>query len=364
LNFGQTCSRFTLLLFLSLVFASSPISAGEKIGKLDRQIKTIVDNSQLVVSTALTPVRLIFDTDIGPDCDDAGAAAVLHALANLGEVDILAMMVSTGGPTAKWGPPCLDAINTFYGRPDIPIGVLKAAGPQDSSKYNRQIAQEFPNDLKSGDNAPEATGLYRKILAKQPDHSVVIVTVGYLSNLRHLLDSNPDRYSKLNGLDLVARKVKLWCCMGGTYPRGKEWNFHRDPAASERVVNAWPTPVVFSGFEIGNAIHVGARLQTDTPKTNPIRRAYQLHTGGKNGQSWDQTAVLYAVRGHRGGLANVWDVEAKGHNHANRNGTNEWRAAPDRDHSYLIEKMPPADVAALIEKLMLQPPAVSGTKEK
>ena len=302
------------------------------------------------------PVRLIFDTDIGPDCDDVGATAVLHALADRGEVRILAMMVSSGGPTALWGPPCLDAINTYYGRPNIPIGVIRATGPADKSKYNRQIAQEFPNDLKTGKNAPEATSLYRKILSRQPDHSVVIVTVGYLSNLRALLDSKPDRYSKLDGERLIARKVRLWCCMGGTWPKGREWNFHRDTAATKRAVESWPTPVVFSGYEIGKRIFTGAKLKTGARADNPIRRAYQLYTGGKNRKSWDQTAVLYAVRGSRGRLKNVWDLKRGYRNRINPDGSNVWERFPGSQQSFLVEKMPPARVAAIIESLMLAPP--------
>jgi len=305
---------------------------------------------------AAEPVRLIFDTDIGPDVDDVGATAVLHALADRGEVRILAMMVSSGGPTARWGPPCLDAINTYYGRPDIPIGVFRGKEPKDKSKYNRQIAQEFPNDLKSGKNAPDATALYRKILSQQPDRSVVIVTVGYLSNLRALLDSRPDRYSRLSGEKLVARKVRLWSCMGGTWPKGREWNFHRDAVATKRAVESWPTPVVFSGYEIGKRIFTGARLKTSSRPNNPIRRAYQLYNGGKNRKSWDQTAVLYAVRGPAGKLRDVWEVKSGHRNRIKPDGSNFWESSPGSKQSYLVEKMPAARVASLIEALMLAPP--------
>src|SRR5437763_13051177 len=89
-------------------------------------------------------VPIIFDTDIGPDVDDAGAAAVLNALADNGEARILAMCACTSG---EWGAPCLDAINTYYGRPDIPIGTIKSEGFLPESAYNRQVALQFPNDL-------------------------------------------------------------------------------------------------------------------------------------------------------------------------------------------------------------------------
>src|SRR5688572_15365153 len=64
-------------------------------------------------------VRVILDTDLGIDVDDAGALAVLHALADKGEVRILATVANVNDPYA---PGALDAINTYYGRPNIPVG--------------------------------------------------------------------------------------------------------------------------------------------------------------------------------------------------------------------------------------------------
>ncbi|HTE17651.1 MAG TPA: nucleoside hydrolase, partial [Armatimonadota bacterium] len=183
------------------------------------------------------PAPVILDTDIGPDVDDAGTVAVLNALADRGEARILAMGACT---SSQWAAPCLDALNTYYGRPGIPVGTFKGTGfladPKEHEKYNRAVAERFPNDLKNGANAPDAAALYRRVLARQPDRSVVFCAVGPLNNLSRLLDSGPDRASRLSGTDLVARKVKLLSVMGGRYPEGKEWNFEQDPAAAARVM--------------------------------------------------------------------------------------------------------------------------------
>ncbi|HAH22177.1 MAG TPA: nucleoside hydrolase, partial [Prolixibacteraceae bacterium] len=45
------------------------------------------------------PVKIIFDSDMGPDFDDVGAITILHALAAKGECEILATMASDGYPT-------------------------------------------------------------------------------------------------------------------------------------------------------------------------------------------------------------------------------------------------------------------------
>ena len=42
----------------------------------------------------MQPVNLILDTDLGPDYDDVGAMALMHALADSGQVNILAVVSS------------------------------------------------------------------------------------------------------------------------------------------------------------------------------------------------------------------------------------------------------------------------------
>jgi inosine-uridine nucleoside N-ribohydrolase len=316
-------------------------------------------------ATAQGPVRVVFDTDLAADVDDVGALAVLHALADRGEVEILATLVSSRN---RHSVACLSALNTWYGRRDIPIGSVRgqvAGYPKDTggeveSTYTEEIARKFPRELRSAKDAPDAAAVYRRALAGQPDGGVVIVTVGFLTNLRNLLDSPPDDLSPLPGDELVRRKVRVWVCMGGKYPDGLfpdgggEYNLGLDTIASARAINDWPTPVVFSGFEIGAAIKTGARL-AQLPEESPVRAAYRLYNGLQDRESWDQTAVLYAVRGAR----DYWTESAPGLNlmHARvGQGYNQWLACPGGRHRHLVERMPPAELGRAIEDLMLQPP--------
>lgn len=310
------------------------------------------------------PVKVIFDTDMASDVDDVGALAVLHVLADLGEAEILAVGISSRNEHVG---PCLDAINTWYGRPDIPIGYQrgiqvgypKDTGEETESKYAEAVGKAFPHRLARSSDAPDAALLYRKVLAAQPDGSVVIVSVGFLTNLKSLLDTPPDAVSSWSGEELVRRKVRVWVCMGGKFPNGRfddgngEYNLRVDTVASLRALNDWPTPVVFSGFEIGARIFTGQRLQA-TREPNPVRTAYLHFNGLKDRQSWDQTAVLYAVRG----AAAYWTESEPGlclmHVHGS-SGYNEWIPTPRKDHRYLVEKMPPAEVGRVIEDLMMRP---------
>jgi len=311
------------------------------------------------------PVKVVFDTDMASDVDDVGALATLHALADLGEAESLAAGISSRNDHVG---PCLDAINTWYGRPDLPIGYQrgiqvgypKDAGDPTESKYAEAVAKAFPHRLARSSDAPDAALLYRKVLAGQPDGSVVIVSVGFLTNLKSLLDTPPDPASPLSGEELVRRKVKLWVCMGGKFPNGRfedgegEYNVKVDTAASVRAIHDWPTPVVFSGFEIGARVLTGARLRA-APETSPVRAAYLHFNGLANRQSWDQTAVPYAVRGPR----DYWTESEPGLclMHARVGfGYNDWVSALRMSHRYLIERMAPPELARVIEDLMTRPP--------
>ncbi len=298
-----------------------------------------------------SPVRVIFDTDMDTDCDDAGALALLHALADDGEAEILATVVSSH---YRYSVPCVEAINTYYGRPDLPVGCPKGPGADTNrgSAYAQQIAEAFPGEYRSNEDAPNAAIVYRKLLAAEQDHSVVVVTVGYVTNLRDLLATGADDHSPLSGPELVRRKVSRWVCMGGRYPShldpGVYGNFKPDPASAVEAVRNWPGEIVFTG--LGMDIITGMRLQ-ETPATNPVRRVYELYLRGKPGRpSWDPIAVLYAVRPDE----SFWRLDEQGYNHIFPNGTNEWRQTPDDPRHKLLKLQPQTKVKvqSIIENLI------------
>lgn len=293
-------------------------------------------------------MKVIFDTDISSDVDDVGAVAVLHALASQGKVDILAMMISSGDP---WSAPCIDALNTWYGRPDIPIGMIKDAYVTHESKYTQEIASIYPHDLKIAENAPGAVQLYRQVLSNQPDSSVIIVTVGYLSNLANLLQSGRDASSILNGSELVRKKVKYLISMGGDYPRGKEWNFFQDVNATHFVLENWPTRVFFVGYSLGLKVLTG-ESQRHASESSPVRLAYKLYNGIEGRPSWDQLAVLYAGEDHQG-RTEVFETSDGGINSVSSDGSNHWRKTESGYHHYVSLKQDGRRLADKINELML-----------
>ena len=152
-----------------------------------------------------TPVRIIFDSDMGPDYDDVGALAILHAMADKGECKILATVSSN---EHRLTTATLNVLNTYFKRPDIPVGIVKQNGINVScpQKWDSLIISKYPHAIKSNAEAHDALKLYRKILAAQPDKSVTIVTVGFLTNMSNLIASKPDEFSSLTGKELVKKK--------------------------------------------------------------------------------------------------------------------------------------------------------------
>lgn len=302
------------------------------------------------------PVRLILDTDIGNDIDDALALAMIHALENRGEVRLLAVTITKDN---RWAAPFVDLENTFFGRPEIPIGVVHNGKTTQDSNYLRETAQRrdsaghyvYPHRIQSGADAVDAVALLQRILTGQPDHSVTIAQIGFSTNLNRLLKAP-------GGRDLVSRKVKLLCLMAGNFQKAKpEYNVYTDPDAAKYLFANWPSPVVFSGFEIGLQVpfHYESVLKDfGYAAHHPVVDAYKIFLPkGEDRPNWDSTAALYAVRPDR----NYFDLSVPGRVTLGPKNTTVFAPDPAGNCRYLILKpgqRPRVD--AIIESLVSEPP--------
>ncbi len=310
-------------------------------------------------------VSIIWDTDMQWDWDDAGALAVLNAMADAGEAKILGIGSSTRGEAGKWNPHTIDAINTYYKRPDIPIG-KSLSGPSLGDMYGQWISTHgFTYELAPGQVWDNVVELYRKLLSEQPDTSVVIVTVGYTSNVKDLLMSEPDQYSDLDGKALVAKKVKFWSCMGGRYPgSGTEANFQDWHGHTKYAIENFPRPILGTSSEAGNVSSAGSSLEL-TPLTNPVRAIYrkrldeQGYPNTFSHSTWDLIATLVAVRDP----AQYFDLTSSGTNvitlDASNKTYNKWEPSPDKGYRYLIQT-DPRNVSAVLDELIGRAPALAG----
>ena len=241
-----------------------------------------------MLAAAAPPVPVIFDTDIGNDVDDCLALAILHAFESRGDARILAVTITKDNP---WAPRLASAINTYYGRPEIPIGMVKNGKTPDEGYLKKAIDA---GHYKYADNAKDAVEVLKSALGKEADGSVVIVQVGFSTNLAHLLEAP-------GGRDLAARKVKRLVMMAGDFEgKGPEYNVVTDVPAAQKVAREWPAPVVWSGFEVGRTIKYPAasiERHFGPPGAHPVADAYRVYMKMPyDRETWDLTAALYAVR--------------------------------------------------------------------
>ena len=178
--------------------------------------------------------QLIIDTDMSVDVDDVGMLCAAHALADLHETAILAVVHDANLNT---GVGAISAINEYFGRSSIPIGAYHGpigSGDAGEAKwwthngrgvYVDDLVETFQPRIRNYSQVPSALTVYRRTLAAAADHTITIVSVGFTTNLLDLLQSGPDRESPLSGLMLVAQKTKALLIMGGFRKGSVEWNF-------------------------------------------------------------------------------------------------------------------------------------------
>lgn len=274
------------------------------IGKRILNIQTDKPDETMAVTDH--PLSIIFETDMGNDVDDALALDMLYKYHEAGRINLLAM---TTNKKSEYSAGYLDIMNTWYGHPDIPIGVVEGGTDTDNLDNFVRAAcllqkdgqPAFARTIADHSLFPKSVALYRKTLAAQPDASVVIVSVGFSTNLAQLLDSPGDEYSSLTGRELVAKKVVLLSAMMGHFadPHFQEFNVKCDIPAARKVIAEWPTQIIVSPFEVGEAIlYPGASIQHDFTWANP----HPLVVGYENylpmpydRQTWDLTSVLCVV---------------------------------------------------------------------
>ena len=311
------------------------------------------------------PVKLIFDTDMGNDVDDALALAMLHSLESRGESELLAITLTKDNAEVA---PYVDAINTYYGRGEIPIGITNSGVTPEKSRFTGVTLETddgkfiYPHDLQLGDPAPNAVPLLREILANQPDQSVVIVQVGFSTNLAQLLDTRADEHSNLEGVELISRKVKHISIMAGTFTpinneTHLEYNIVQDIRSAQKLAEEWPTPVYWSGFEIGLAIRYPAiSIEQDFRYVDrhPIPESYQAYVPTPHERpTWDLTSVLWAVRQSRG----YFGVSEAGSVTVLDDGETTFNVNPQGTHYYLtVDDTKKEAVRELFAALVSEPP--------
>ena len=253
---------------------------------------------------------VILDTDIGSSTDDLFALQMIYRYMDQGRCKLLGVVVDREGEDYAR---LADVMNTYYGHSDVPIGLERQgiSNPKVFIDYknlykhtNEKGELMFRRTISDYSTLPDGWQLYRQQLASQPDHSVSICSVGFVSSLVQLLESKPDKFSPLSGVELVRSKVKCLYLMAGVFTSSEEpdYNFLQGPEFAKRFFELWPqgTDIVFSPMEVGNEIEYKPETvisDINWTDVHPIKQVYMTYECNTGQKMWDPLAVIHAVEG-------------------------------------------------------------------
>ena len=258
---------------------------------------------------AAEPVKIIFDTDMGNDVDDVVALDMLYKYLDEGAIELLGIISSK---REEGSIKFIDAMNTLYGYPNIPIGIVKTYPEENYTCTDTKLnyadytvaTHNYNHTITDWDAVADGYKLIRKLLASQPDKSVTFVTVGFSTNMARLLASGADEYSALDGKSLMAQKAERVVIMAGNFHDvKKEYNIYKDHFAAVRFIAECPVPMYFSDFALGKStlypyqtVEQGFKYTENHPLVVSFNYYAQMPY---NRPLWDPTAVLFAVEGHK-----------------------------------------------------------------
>ena len=255
---------------------------------------------------------IILDTDIGSSTDDLFTMMMLYRYEEQNRCRVLGVVVDREGEDCA---AYADVMNTYFGHGDVPVGLVRNGikNPKVWIDYKPLPMHTdtdgkplFRRSIADYSSLPDGYVLYRQLLATQPDHSVSIVSIGFVTCLAQLLRSAPDSYSSLNGIELVRRKVKCLYMMGGVFGNAKEpieYNFAQGVAFAQTFFLLWPSDIdiIMTPGEVGDGIDYWPETviaDIDWTNVHPIKQVYMKCACDTDQKMWGPLTAINAVEGN------------------------------------------------------------------
>lgn len=301
--------------------------------------------------------KVIIETDMGNDIDDALALTVALNAVRDGKIDLMMVSNHKKSPTAS---EFIDIVNTYYGYPEIEVAACSTPVFHGAyTDYTVPVAcdRSWRRSGKYEGDYPDAVARYREVLASCADGEVVIISLGFGTTLAALLDSQPDEYSYYNGKDLVKKKVKYLSIMAGSYgaedtlivngaretlfdkttKRG-EYNVINDIPAMKKVFAEWPTIIYQNPFEIGKMVMYP--WDAACKVGGPVEVAYKAYKKEEYDRpSWDILSVAFVLHPEMFSISEpvTVSVDDKGFNHL-KNGGNHYVLAISKEQADALKE--------------------------
>lgn len=206
------------------------------------------------------PTKILLDTDIGSDIDDAICLAYL-----LSQPECQLMGITTVTGEGQLRAEMASALCKLAGQ-DIPIRI----GAQEPLLIN-QRQPKAPQAAALGDWAREtqfpqehAVDFMRRVIRENPGE-VVLLTIGPLTNIGLLFSLDPEIPKLLKGLVMMAGS--FWSGIS----TGQEWNIILDPHAAAMVYRAETKIHRSIGLDVTTQVTMAANEVRDRFRTGLLR---------------------------------------------------------------------------------------------
>jgi inosine-uridine nucleoside N-ribohydrolase len=251
----------------------------------------------LVAATGMmrvTPVRaapslpkVILDTDIGDDIDDAYALALL---VHLHEAQILGV-TTTFGHTQERAQLAAKLLSVM-GQSGVPVH----AGRQGPASIQRQYDWAKAFHSRAVSTQPAADFMAQEI--RRYPGQVTLIGIGALTNMGDLLTAHPELKGDIKQIVIMGGSV--YTGYNGQAPPSVEWNIKCDPKAAS-VVFASGVPLTMAGLEVTTMMKLDQERQkklfaAGTATTDALAALTNLWGGGVP-TLYDPVATAYAL-GH------------------------------------------------------------------
>lgn len=304
----------------------------------------------------MEPRKIIFDTDIGGDCDDVVALDLLISAHRQGLCNLVGVSCTS---MAAEGAGCARAVLTYRGMGELPLSAA-AERERNPSYYGVIVSGRFPELARMEIPFPEPVKSLRRLIVENP--GVCIIVVGDSTNMANLLRSEPDEISPLSGVELVRENVSFFAVMAGSFswqngtqdwgekladgsvkPHA-EWNIICDRPAAAAFFEMVPVDVYVLPFEAGLPVLSG-KVLADAGENCPDGLAIIAHGSANGRASWDPMTALFAVWG-----AEPWlTVSESGRITVDSEGVTWFEACPDGKHYVLNRALPEAQITQKID---------------
>lgn len=293
--------------------------------------------------------RLLIDTDIGIDSDDALAIAAALALEKQGVCSVAGISTCTTRSNAS---AAVKAIAEYY-------GFFKETATYDGKTLACDKINIYADSLAklfSTANAEEESVNFLRRKLQTAKEKITLVSLGPLTVIAELLLSSPDAVSPLSGVDLVREKTDALYAMAGNFVSREsryagrcndsaEWNVLQNIPAAQHAIDLCPVPIIFCPFEAGAPVLSGQPFDISSPVGLAIKLLCDnWNTAANCRSSWDPITVCEAA-----GMQ-LFDISPRGTVTVDDEGNTRF-TANEGTHRYLIERTNPDRTADKLNEL-------------